>query len=39
LKERCNIYKEELFQKALHPARIQKYLDQGLSLADLDDYI
>ena len=39
LKERCSIYKEELIQIALHPSRIQKYLDQGISFEDLDNYI
>ena len=39
LKERCAIYKEELIQKALHPSRIQKILDLGLELEDLDNYI
>lgn len=36
LNVRCNIYKEELIMTALHPSRIQKYLDQGI---DLDDFI
>jgi len=39
LKERCSIYKEELIQIALHPSRIQKYLDIGISLEDLDNFI
>jgi hypothetical protein len=39
LKERCNIYKEELIQRAMHPSRIQKYLDMGIDLEDLDSYI
>jgi hypothetical protein len=39
LKKRCEIYKEELIQKALHPSRIKKYLDQGIDFEDLDNYI
>ena len=39
LKERCNIYKEELTQKAFHPSRIQKYLDMGISIDELDNCI
>ena len=39
LKKRCSIYKEELIQIALHPSRIKKYLDQGISFEDLDNYI
>ena len=39
LKERCLIYKEELIQKAFHPSRIQKYLDMGISIDELDNCI
>ncbi len=39
LKERCLIYSEELIQKAFHPSRIQKYLDMGISIDELDDCI
>jgi hypothetical protein len=39
LKERCSIFKEELIKVALHPSRIEKYLKQGIELADLDNYI
>ena len=39
LKERCNIYKEELMQIAMHPSRIQKYLDMGFSIEELDNII
>jgi hypothetical protein len=39
LKERCAIFKEELIQVALKPSRIQKYLDLGYELDDLDNYI
>lgn len=37
LNQRCLIYKEELIQKAFHPSRIQKLLDRGISIDDLDD--
>jgi hypothetical protein len=39
LKERCNFYKEELMKKTLHPSRIQKYLDMGISIEELDNII
>ena len=39
VKERCDIYKEELMQIAMHPSRIQKYLDMGISFDELDDCI
>jgi len=39
LKERCDIYKEELMQIAMHPSRIQKYLDMGISIDELDNCI
>ena len=35
----CNIYKKELIEKALHPLRIQRYLDQGISWEELDDIL
>ena len=39
MKDRCNIYKKELIEKALHPSRIKKYLDQGMSLEQLDNLL
>ena len=33
----CNIYKEELMQKTMHPDRISRYLKQGYCLAT-DEY-
>ena len=39
LKERCLIYCEELMQKTMHPSRIQKLLDMGISIDELDDCI
>jgi len=39
LKEYCSIYKDELLMKALHPSRIEKYLDMGISMEELDNYI
>jgi len=39
LKERCLIYNEELIQKTMHPSRIQKYLDMGISIDELDNYL
>lgn len=39
IEKRCNIYKEELMQIALHPSRIESYLQKGISIEDLDKYI
>jgi len=37
--KRCSIYKEELMQKVFHPSRIEKYLDEGIEMEELDNYI
>jgi len=39
LKKRCSVYKEELIIQALKPSRIERYLDMGISIEDLDNYI
>jgi hypothetical protein len=39
LKEKSILYKKELIQVALHPSRIQKYLDQLIDREELDNYI
>jgi hypothetical protein len=39
ISKRCSIYKEELMQVALHPDKIEKYLQQGILVEDLDKYI
>jgi hypothetical protein len=39
IEKRCSIYKEELIAIALHPSRIEKYLNQGIPFKDLDNYI
>jgi len=39
LTERCNIYKEELIKKTMHPSKIQKYLDMGISIDELDNHL
>ena len=31
-----DIYKEELIQKAFHLSRIQKYINMGISIDELD---
>jgi len=38
LKKHCSIYAEELIQKAMHPSRYQKYLDDGYELDEIDIY-
>jgi len=37
LKERCAISKEELIQRSMHPSRIQRLLDMGYEIEDLED--
>jgi len=39
LKERCDIYREELMKKTMYPLRIQKLLEQGIDLEDLEFYL
>jgi hypothetical protein len=39
IKKRCSVYKYELLEIALHPSRIENYLQQGISINDLDNYI
>ena len=39
LKERCDIYREELMKKTMHPSRIQKILDMVIDLDDLDFHL
>jgi transposase len=39
LKKRCSLYKEELFQRALHPSRMIKYLDLGYEIDELENCI
>jgi hypothetical protein len=39
LQERCEVYKEELMGMALHPCRIEKLLDQGICIEELECYI
>ena len=39
IEKRCSIYKEELMQIALHPYRIEHYLQQGIRPEELDKYI
>ena len=39
LTKRCNIYKEQLIQKTMDPSRIQKYLDMGISIDELDNHL
>lgn len=39
IKERCSIYKWELLEMALHPSRIEKYIDIGIEMGELCNYI
>ena len=39
LQKRCSIYAEELVQKAMHPSRIQRYLDDGYSIDDINNFL
>ena len=33
------LMKEELIKKTLHPSRIERYLEMGISIGDLENYI
>ena len=39
IRKRCSIYKKELMLIALHPYRIEHYLQQGIRPDELDNYI
>jgi hypothetical protein len=39
IKKRCSIFNEELIMKSMHPSRLQKYVNQGYDIEDLDDYL
>jgi hypothetical protein len=39
LEERCNVYKEELIQRSMHPSRIEKYGEAGYELEEILDFI
>jgi hypothetical protein len=39
LKERCSIYKWELLEVVLHPSRIEKYIEMGIEMGELGNYI
>ena len=38
LDKRCNIFKEELIKKTLHPSKIMKLLNNGIELEELEFY-
>ena len=39
IKERCSIYKWELLEVALHPSRIEKYIEMGIEMGELVNYM
>jgi len=39
IKERCELYKDELMAESLHPSRIKKLLDLGIDSCQLHHYI
>jgi hypothetical protein len=39
IKERCSIYKWELLEMAFHPSRIEKYIEMGIEMGELSNYI
>ena len=39
LDKMCNIYKEELIQKTMHPNKFVKYCDDGYDIEDILDFI
>jgi hypothetical protein len=39
LEERCNIYKEELIQKAMNPKKLQRYIDEGYDMEEFLEFL
>jgi hypothetical protein len=39
LEERCNIYKEELIQKAMSPKKLQRYIDEGYNMEEFLEFL
>jgi hypothetical protein len=39
IKERCSVYKWELLEVAFHPSRIEKYIEMGINMGELGNYI
>ena len=39
LEERCNIYKEELIQKAMSPKKLQRYIDDGYNVEEILEFL
>ena len=39
LEERSSVYKWELFEIALHSSRIKKYIEMGIEMGELGNYI
>jgi hypothetical protein len=39
LEERCNIYKEELIQKAMSPKKLQRYIDEGYDMEEFLEFL
>jgi hypothetical protein len=39
LQERCNIYKEELIQRAMSPKKLQRYIDEGYDMEEFLEFI
>jgi hypothetical protein len=39
LEERCNIYKEELIQKAMSPKKLQRYIDDGYDMEEFLEFL
>ena len=39
LEERCNVFKEELIQKAMSPKKLQRYIDEGYNIEEIFEFI
>jgi hypothetical protein len=39
LEERCNVYKEELIQRSMHPRRFEKSGEAGYGIEEILDFI
>jgi hypothetical protein len=38
MEKRSSLYKWELLEVAMHPSRIERYLNQGIEIGKLNDY-
>ena len=39
LEKRCNVFKEELIQKAMNPKKLQRYIDEGYDMEEFLEFL